>query len=136
MSAKEIVKAFYDSDLANDANAIPKFFHKDCELHWSSSQGFTLLKYNDIVAFFEGARKSYDSLRFEFTHLIEAESTVVTRHTLIAKTIENPDNEMVLARYSTIWEVKDNKLYRGYEISQQADENHVKAMNSFAERKI
>jgi len=136
MSAKELVKAFYDSDLANDSNVVSKFFHKDCELHWSSSQGFMLLKYNDIVDFFEGTRKSYHNLRFEFTHLIESGNSVITRHSLFANTIENPDSETVLARFSTIWEVKDNKLYRGYEISQQADENHEKAMNSYAERKI
>ncbi|WP_296384059.1 nuclear transport factor 2 family protein [Winogradskyella sp.] len=136
MSAKELVKAFYNSDLANDSNVVPKFFHKDCELHWSSSHGFMLLKYNDIVDFFEGTRKSYHSLRFEFTHLIEADASVITRHTLFGNTIENPDSEQILARFSTIWEVEDNKLYRGYEISQQADETHAKAMDSFAERKL
>tara|TARA_R110002074_G_scaffold262960_1_gene435060 strand:- start:383 stop:484 length:102 start_codon:yes stop_codon:yes gene_type:complete len=33
MLAKEVVKTFNDSDLANDPNVVPKFFHKDCELH-------------------------------------------------------------------------------------------------------
>lgn len=136
MSAKELVKAFYDSDIANDPETAPKFFHKNCELHWSSSHGFMLLKYNEIVDFFEGTRKSYNSLRFEFTHFIEADSTIVTRHTLFGNTIENPDSEVALARFSTIWEVKDGKLFRGYEISQQADETHTKAMGSYAERKI
>ncbi|MFP4846782.1 nuclear transport factor 2 family protein [Winogradskyella sp. PE311] len=136
MSAKEIVRAFYNSDLANDSGVVSKFFHPDCELHWSSSQGFSLLKYNDIVNFFEGTRKSYHSLRFEFTHLIEANNTVITRHTLLANTIENPDTEVSLARFSAIWEIKDNKLYRGYEISQLADENHDKAMDSYAKRKV
>ena len=132
MSAQELVKAFYESDLANDTSVVPKFFHKDCELHWSSSNGFMLLKYNDIVDFFEGTRKSYTSLRFEFTHVIEKDSTVITRHTLFANTIENPDAEIVLARFSTIWEIKDHKLFRGYEISQLADENNAKAMDSYA----
>jgi len=136
MSPKELVKAFYSADLANDSSIVPKFFHEDCELHWSSSQGFMLLNYADIVEFFEGTRKSYNSLRFEFTHLFEKDNTVTTRHSLFAKTIENPDVEVVLARFSTIWEVKDNKLYRGYEISQLADETHAKAMDSYAERKI
>lgn len=136
MSAIEIVKAFYNSDMANDVDVIPQFFHKDCELHWSSSHGFKLLKYDDIVDFFQGIRKSYDALRFEFTHLIEANDTVATRHTIIAKTIENPDNEIVIAHYSAFWEVKDNKLFRGYEISQQADENNTDAINSYSERKI
>jgi hypothetical protein len=95
-----------------------------------------LLKYNDIVNFFVGTRKSYHSLRFEFTHFIEADGSVITRHTLFANTIENPDSEIVLAHFSTIWEVKDDKLYRGYEISQQADESNTVAMKSYEERKI
>jgi len=136
MSAKELVKAFYDSDIANDSNIVSEFFHKDCELHWSSSKGFKLLNYDDIVDFFEGTRKSFDSLRFEFTHFIEENNTVITRHTLFVNPIENPDSEVVLARFCSIWEVKNNKLYRGYEISQLADENHEKAMSSYAERKI
>ncbi len=136
MSAKELVKAFYESDLANDSTLVPKFFHEDCELHWSSSHGFMLLEYNDIVDFFEGTRKSYNSLRFEFTHLIEAEASVITRHSLFGHTIENPDSEIILGHFSTIWEVKEGKLYRGYEISQQADESDTKSLGSYAERKI
>ena len=136
MSAKELVKAFYESDLANDSTLVPKFFHIDCELHWSSSHGFMLLKYNDIVDFFEGTRKSYTSLRFEFTHLIEADMSVITRHTLFGHTIEDPDSEIVLGHFSTIWEVKDDKLYRGYEISQQGDESDIKSMSSYAEIKL
>lgn len=136
MSPKEIVLAFYNSDLANDSSVVPKFFHKDCELHWSSSRGFMLLKYDDLVEFFEGTRQSYNSIRFEFTHVLEIQSTVVTRHTLFAHTIENPDTEIVLARFSTIWEIKDGKLFRAYEISQLADEGNAKGMASYSERKI
>jgi ketosteroid isomerase-like protein len=136
MSALKLVKSFYESDLANDIDIVSKFFHKESELHWMSSQGFMLLKYNDIESFFEGTRRSYNNLRFEFTHFIESGDTVTTRHTLYANTIENPDSEVVLAHFSAIWEVKDGKLYRGYEISHQADENDSVSMKSYAERKI
>ena len=95
-----------------------------------------LLKYDDIVNFFKGTRKSYTNLRFEFTHFIEVNETVTTRHTLFANTIEDPDTEVVLAHFSAIWELRDGKLYRGYEISHQADENDSASMNSYAERKI
>lgn len=136
MSAKEIVKAFYDSDMANDASIVTKFFNEESELHWTSSQGFMLLKYDDIVNFFKGVRKSYTTLRFEFTHFIEAGNSIASRHTLFANTIENPENEQVLAHFSTIWEVKEGKLHRGYEISHQADENDSNILKSYAERKI
>ncbi|RED45321.1 SnoaL-like protein [Winogradskyella eximia] len=136
MSAKEVVKAFYESDMANDANVVSEFFHKDCELHWTSSQGFVLLNYKEIKDFFKGTRQSYNSLRFEFTHLIESNEFVTTRHTLFGKTIENPESEVILAHFSAIWEVKDGKLYRGFEISLPADENDFESLASYAERKI
>ncbi|MFC0605642.1 nuclear transport factor 2 family protein [Winogradskyella pulchriflava] len=132
MTSGQIVKAFYDSDLANDPKVVSKFFHKECELHWTSSQGFILLKFNDINAFFKETRESYNNLRFEFTHFIEAGNFVTTRHTLFCNTIENPDHELVLAHFSAIWEVKDVKLYRCYEISHLADENNELSMKSYS----
>ncbi|WP_178988448.1 nuclear transport factor 2 family protein [Winogradskyella schleiferi] len=131
MTAKEVVKAFYESDLANDPKVVEQFFHKDCELHWTNSQGFVLLDYSDLKDFFKGTRKSYNSLRFEFTHFIEAGNFVTSRHTLFGHTIENPETETTLAHFTTIWEVKDGKLYRGYEISQQADESDDISMASY-----
>ena len=134
MSSKAIVKNFYESDLANDATVVSRYFHKDCELHWNSSHGFMLLKYDDIVKFFEGTRKSYNSLRFQFSHILEDNQFVSTRHTLHANTIENPDEEITLAHFTAIWEVKNDKLYRGYEISQLADEETINS-DSFKEIK-
>ena len=136
MSGKELIKAFYESDIANDSEVVATYFHKDCELHWSSSKGFLILNYDDLLSFFEGTRQSYNSVRFEFTHLMEVESTVVTRHTLFASTIEDPENELALAHFSSIWTLKDDKLYKGYEISQLADVNNAKSLKSYSEIKI
>jgi hypothetical protein len=135
MSAKALIKAFYDSDIANDANIVTEFFHKDCEMHWNSSHGYAFLNYNDIVAFFEGTRKSYNSLRFQHSHLTEENNFATSRHTLYAQTIENPDQEVALAHFISIWEVKDGKLYRCHEISQPAD-NKTLESKSFLEIKI
>jgi hypothetical protein len=132
MSPIELVKSFYESDVANNPNVVADYFHKDCELHWTSSQGFKLLKYKDLIHFFDGTRKAYDALRFEFTHLIESNSTVITRHSLFGNTIEAPDTETILGHFSTIWEIKDNKLFRGYEMSQPADESDALAMKSYS----
>ncbi|WP_299520337.1 nuclear transport factor 2 family protein [Winogradskyella sp.] len=134
MTPLEIVKSFYTSDLANDANIVPKFFHKDCELHWTSSQGFKLLNYDELEKFFSETRRAFDNLRFEFTHLLESNSSIVTRHTLFGSTIEDSKNETILGHFSTIWEIKDGKLYRGYEMSQQADENDLESMASYSKK--
>ncbi|WGD34582.1 nuclear transport factor 2 family protein [Olleya sp. YS] len=135
MSPKEIVKAFYNSDLANDASVVSIFFHKDCQLHWNSSQGFTILDYKGLEGFFKGTRQSYNALRFQFSHILEDNQFVTTRHTLFGNTIEDPDNEIALAHFTSIWEVKDSKLFRCHEISQLADNNTLES-NSFSEIKI
>lgn len=135
MSSKEIVKNFYNSDLANDATVIPKFFHKDCMLYWNSSKGFNVLNYDDIVNFFSETRKAYNSLRFQLSHLLEEGQFVTSRHTLYANTIENPDEEVALAYFISIWEIKENLLYRCHEISQLADDSLINS-DSFNEIKI
>ncbi|GGW63410.1 SnoaL-like protein [Winogradskyella epiphytica] len=136
MSAKEVVKAFYESDVANDATLVSRLFHKDCELHWTGSQGFVLYDYKGVEGFFEGTRQSYNSLRFEFTHFMEVNDTVVTRHTIYGRTIEHSDDETILAHVSSIWEIKDGKIFRCYEISQQADESNEASMKSYKEIKL
>ncbi|TCK69354.1 SnoaL-like protein [Winogradskyella wandonensis] len=125
MSSKELLQQFYNSDMANNNDLVKTFFHKDCELHWNSSSGFSLLRYNDVVVFFEGIRSSYESLRFEHTHLFESGNHVISRHHAYARTIEDSSEEVLLAHFIAIWEVKDNKLFRCYEISQLADEKTI-----------
>lgn len=127
MSAKTLLKSFYNSDVANNENLVEDFFHKDCELHWNSSNGFTLLNYNDVITFFEGVRSSYNNLRFVHTHLMANGNHVTSRHHAYAQTIEAPNEEILLAHFIAIWEVKDDKLYRCYEISQLADEKTLEA---------
>jgi len=135
MSPKELVKLFYDSDMANDETVTSRFFHKDCELHWNSSTGFNVLNYNDVEAFFQGVRESFTTLRFQFSHILENGNFVTNRHTLFGKTIEAPDNEVSLAHFIAIWEVKDEKLYRCHEVSQLTDEKAFQ-VNSYSEIKI
>jgi hypothetical protein len=94
-----------------------------------------MLKYDDVVNFFEGTRKSFNSLRFQFSHFLEDNSFVTSRHNLYGNTIENPEEEVALAHFIAIWEVKDNKLYRCHEISQLVDVNTINS-NSFKEIKI
>ncbi len=134
MTAKETIKQFYDLDLAQNKEAI-SMFHKDCELHWNSSKGFTSLHYNDIKNMLEDVQKSYVSFRYRLSHLLVDENTVTSRYTIYVIPIEKMDEEEPLAHFISIWEVKDGKLFKGYEISQLADENPA-SLKTFSEIKI
>jgi ketosteroid isomerase-like protein len=67
--------------------------------------------------------KSFDSLRAEVSHLLKDKDQVTIRFTYHVRTVENPDEEIPMAHFIAIWQVKDGKLYKGYQISQQADES-------------
>ena len=68
------------------------------------------------------AGKSFDAVRPEITHLISNEDQVVIRFTYFVTTIEQPDTEEPMAHFMAIWEMKDGLMYRGYQMSQPAEE--------------
>ncbi|AXT19991.1 nuclear transport factor 2 family protein [Flavobacteriaceae bacterium AU392] len=135
-SPKSIVRSFYNLDISTDGiESYKSFLHKDCELNWNSSKGYTKLLFDDIIALFNDIETSYESVRFQISHLLEDGAFVTTRYTLYVTPIEDTDNETALAHFITIWEVKDGKLYKGFEISQTADES-LHSLNSYSEINI
>lgn len=134
MTAKQVVQGFYNLDLGNETEAI-SMFHKDCDLHWNSSKGFTAWNYSSIKDMLDSIRKSYLSFRYRLSHLLEDGNIVTARYTIYVTPIERPDEEEPLAHFISIWEVKDDKLYKGYEISQMADENPA-SLKTFSEIKL
>lgn len=135
MKAKQVVRNFYELDLGQDTNAL-SLFHKDCELHWNSSKGFTTLHLKDIQTMLNEIRRSYVSFKYRISHLLEDDNTVTARYTIYVIPIENPEEEEEpLAHFISIWEVKDGKLFKGYEISQMADENPA-SLKTFSEIKV
>jgi len=117
-SAKKIVKRFYRSDILRDKSVLENFFHPEIVLIWNSSDGLTIMHFDDLVAFFGEIRRTYHDLRVEVSHILEDEDHVTIRYKYYVKTIENPDEELGISHFIAIWEIKDNKLYRGYQVSQ------------------
>jgi len=117
-SAKEVVRSFYKSDLLKDETILEKYFHPEAILIWNSDDGLTIMHNEDLIAFFLEIRRTYFDLRLEVSHLLADDNHVTIRYKYYVRTIENPDEELGIAHFIAIWEVKDDKLYRGYQISQ------------------
>lgn len=117
-SAKEIVRNFYLSNILKDESVLEKFFHPELILIWNSTNGLTIMNYSDIVDFFAEIRRTYYDLRVEVSHLLEDDNHVTVRYKYYVRTIENPDEELGIAHFIAIWEVKEGKIYRGYQVSQ------------------
>jgi len=134
MSAKEVVKAFYNLDLAK-ADNVMDFIHPDCKLIWNSSNGYTTKDYDGLKTMLEGLKKAYHSFSYRVSHLLEDNNTVTARYTVYVTPIERPEKEDALAHFISIWEVKEGKLYRCHEISQLADSSS-ESLNSYSEIKV
>jgi hypothetical protein len=118
MSAKEIVKSFYKSDAFINTEIMKEYLHPDCILDWNSSKGFIQMNYDEIINLTTEISRAYVRTKARISHIIEENNTVSVRFSHFVKTIENPREEMLLAHIIIIWELKDNKLYRGYQMSQ------------------
>ncbi|MGB1268949.1 MAG: nuclear transport factor 2 family protein [Flavobacteriaceae bacterium] len=125
MNPKELVKSFYESNFYKDEKVLKKYLHPECEILWSSSDGFINLKYEDVINHGKKVSVSYKSLRTDISHLIAEDNSVTIRYTYYVVTFENPDEEICLAHFISIWELKDDLLYKCYEMSQLADENAI-----------
>ena len=118
MSAKEIVQEFYKSDALLETKTVSKLLHDDVVLEWHSTKGFLKLNRQEIIELTAELDKAYVSSKASITHILEDNCTVAVRYSHYVKTIENPSEEMLLAHFMVIWELKDDKLYRGYQMSQ------------------
>jgi hypothetical protein len=121
--AKDVVRAFYRADIINDESVLEKFFHRDIVLIWNSSDGLAIMHFDDLVKFFNEIRRTYNDLRIEVSHLLNDDDHVTIRYKYYVRTLENPDEELGIAHFIAIWEIKDNQLYRGYQVSQPVTDN-------------
>ena len=118
MSAKSIVQEFYKSDVLLESDKVKALLHPDVVLEWHSTKGFLKLKKDQIVELSSELSKAYVRSKSRISHIVSDGNIVSVRYSHYVKTIENPREEMLLAHFMVIWEVKDDKLYRGYQMSQ------------------
>ena len=117
-SAKEVVRNFYQANLIADSSVLSSFIHEDIVLIWNSTDGLTIMHYDEIESFYAEVKRTYADMRIEVSHLLADDNNVTIRYKYYIRTIENPDEELGIAHFIAIWEVKDGKLYRGYQVSQ------------------
>lgn len=121
MSAKEIVKKFYKSDAFINFKIMDEYLHPDFMLDWNSSQGFLQVNRKELLELTTQMGKAYTRSKIRISKMVAEKDVVSVRYSHYIKTIENPREEMLLAHIMIIWELKDNKLYRGYQMSQISD---------------
>ncbi len=120
--AKEVVQKFYQSDFYRNEEILRDCLHPDVELSWYGTTGFRKLDINEIAEIGKELASSFDSLRAEIEKIVANKGEAAIHFTYHVRTIENPDEEMPLAHFIAIWELKDGKMFKGVQISQLGEE--------------
>lgn len=118
MSAKQIVQDFYKSDALINASVLDTYLHPEVILEWNSTKGFIKMDRKGLLDIAAELSKAYIRSKVRISHILEEGNLVSVRYSHYIKTIENPREEMLLAHFIVIWEIKDDKLFRGYQMSQ------------------
>lgn len=118
MKVRKFVRELYESDALYNAELLEQFIHPEITLEWYSSKGLLKLKKKDILLLAKELERTYKSMRSDISHILKDENKVTVRYKHFGKTIENPSEEILLASFIVIWEIKDEKLFCGYQMSQ------------------
>jgi len=130
MSPKQIVRAFFESEFYKDEAVLEKYIHDDFQLFWNSSAGYSHMDKTSFSQMLMEMSSSFESLRSSITHVLQEDNTVTIRYTFHIKTIENPEEEVPMAHFISIFELEDNKIIKGFQISQPAEES-IENLRSF-----
>jgi hypothetical protein len=118
MSAKDFVIAFYKSDALIDSAILKDFIHPEISIDWYSTKGLVQLNHEALLNLTDQLHKAYVRSKARISNIVEENDMIAVRYSHFVKTIENPREEIFLAHFMIIWEIKDNKLFRGYQMSQ------------------
>jgi len=116
--SKKLIQDFYKSDAFINSEIMNSYLHPDFILDWNSSTGFKQMNRQELLNFSAELSKAYVRSKVKISHILKEGNEIMVRYSHFIKTIENPREEMLLGHFMVIWEVKDDKLYRGYQISQ------------------
>ncbi|WP_298952698.1 nuclear transport factor 2 family protein [uncultured Nonlabens sp.] len=116
-AAKKIVKGFLDSNVFVDPKEFGKFIHPDFVMHWHASSGYREFDYKDYLRLTEAVSSSYVSTRSEVSHLLSEKDEVVARFTVFVKTLENPQEELPVGYFISIFRLSENKILEVYQTS-------------------
>jgi hypothetical protein len=118
MNTKKIVLDFYKSDALINPEILDTFLHSDVILDWNSSKGFIQMKRDDLLSLASELSKSYIRSKVVISHILKEGNLISVRYSHSVKTFENPREAILLANFMVIWELKDDKLFRGFQMSQ------------------
>jgi ketosteroid isomerase-like protein len=117
MTNVEIIKDFYASENYRDLAFVDKLMDNSISLDWSSSVGQFIYNKADIMKLSKELFDNYTDSKIEILSLLGEGDSVAVRYNYYASTIENPSEMILITKIIVIWEFKEGKIIKGYQMS-------------------
>jgi len=117
MKPKDIVLDFYKSDVLLDKKTVSELLHPEVTIDWNSTEGSIQMDYEDMMSLTDQMARAYIRSKIRISHILQEDNLVSLRFSHFVKTIENPREDMLLGNFFVIWEIKDGKLFKGFQMS-------------------
>jgi hypothetical protein len=114
---KDIIEFLYKNDGLRNTYFLNTIIPEDFTLEWYSSYGLGLLNKKAILNLAQELKQNFIESVFEISHFVHENDTFVVKYIHKVTSIENPKEYVLLAKMVPIWDFKDRKLHKGYQIS-------------------
>lgn len=121
MFAKKNVLQFYKSEALINPSILETYLHPEFALEWIGSNGLIKMNRQEWIDYTKELEKAYVRFKARISHILVDKDLVSAKYSLSVKTIENPREEIYLSDFMVIWEIKDDKIYRCYQISRSTN---------------
>lgn len=120
MTNKQRIQEFYLSDGLRNVELLDQILHEDIVLDWDSSEGKLIMQKSAILNLSKELKNNYTNSFIDISHLVEEGNFVTVRYFHKVTAIENPNEIVNFAKIIVIWEFSNEKIIRGYQMSQPA----------------
>lgn len=110
ISAKKLVLNFLNSDVFLIPEKLSNHFSKDFTMSWHASSGHRIFNYDDYYRLCKYTSSSYTHVRTDVSTMIKEKEKVAAMYTVYVKTIENPNEEIPVGYFISIFEVSNGLI--------------------------
>lgn len=120
MTPKEIVQELYVNDGLRNRDFLNDVLHVNMLLEWRSSEGLLVKDKNSLLDLATELKQNFAIFSSEVLHFITENNIVSIAYNQFGASIENQKDLILIGRFIVIWEFENNKIIKGYQISQPA----------------
>lgn len=120
MQIHKLIHKIYTSDALYNAATMEAYVHPELELNWNSSKGLLRINKSELLELTQDVGKSYRTVEIDLHQTVCENNKAVVHYTMYASPVENETEWLKIGHFMVIWELKEEKLYRGHLITQTA----------------